>query len=176
MNTEAAWALLRQVADTLEFGEDPVIDLPTTPAELDELRARLHPIGQAIRLLQVKALEAMQPHLGTKGFVRYGNRVYRAAPDNTIKVKPEAAGEFWELVAKTGYARRLFNPNDHRITGLRELAEGWVDQDTGEVGWAPFAERFLDVTEGEVKVTEMPADKAPKFIQAVPEGEVEHRK
>jgi hypothetical protein len=175
MSTEAVWKLVRETADALEFDEAPVIELDDDPAALDELRARLAPIAAAVRLLQSKALEAMQPHLGNRGFVRFGERVYRAAPDNKWKLRDETKAEFWDWVKAENAAQRLFNPNAARITGLREVGDHWCNRETGEVGWSAFEDYFLDVEVGEVSVSEMPANKAPKFIQNAPDRIVEKR-
>jgi hypothetical protein len=56
------------------------------------------------------------------------------------------------------------------------LAEEWADIETGELGWSAFEEFFFDVVEGEVKVSEMPTDRAPRFIQESEDGKVEYRK
>jgi len=175
MNTEAVWKLVRETADALEFDEAPVIELDDDPAALDELRARLAPIAAAVRLLQSKTLEAMQPHLGNRGFARFGERVYRAAPDNKWKLRDETKAEFWEWVKAENAAQRLFNPNAARITGLREVGDHWCNGETGEVGWSAFEDYFLDVTVGEVAVKEMPANKAPKFIREWADRIVEKR-
>jgi hypothetical protein len=175
MNREALWQLVRSTADTIEFGEEPVLDLPTTVEELDELRAFLAPIGQAVRLIAAKSLESMQSSLGTRGFARFADRVYRAAPESKWKLREERASEFWEWVNSEDAARRLFNPNSARITGLRDLGDHWHNRETGEVGFDAFEDYFMDVEVGTVKVTEMPASRAPKFIAASDDGAVVRR-
>jgi hypothetical protein len=175
MNREALWALIRRTADTLEFGEEPVLDLPSTVEELDELRAFLAPIGQAVRLINALSLEGMQPSLGSRGFAKFGDRVYRAAPESKWKLREEKASEFWEWVNSEDAARRLFNPNSARITGLRDLGDHWHNRETGEVGFDAFEDYFMDVETDAVKVTEMPASRAPGFIQKAGEGTVEKR-
>lgn len=176
MNRSEVVQLILDTSDCVSFGEAPQVDFADrTPSELDEIRSRLQPIAAAVRYLQARTLEAMQPHLGEKGFARFGEHVYRAAPDTTIKVRRDVEGEFFDLVVGAGLVRRMFNPNDHRITALRELAEGWVDPETGEVGWSAFAERYLDVTTGDVKVTELPRIKAPKYIAESEDGTVTKR-
>jgi hypothetical protein len=143
--------------------------------ELDELRAFLAPIGQAVRLIASQSLEGMQPSLGSRGFAKFGERVYRAAPDFKWKLREEHANEFWQWVRDEDAARRMFNPHDARITGLRELGDHWIDRETGEVGYEAFEARFMDVEVGAVKVTEMPVSRAPQFIQKADDGEVERR-
>jgi hypothetical protein len=175
VNREALWQLVRSTADTVEFGEEPVLDLPSTVGELDELRAFLAPIGQAVRLIASKSLEGMQPSLGSRGFARFGERVYRAAPESKWKLREERASEFWEWVNSEDAARRLFNPNSARITGLRDLGDHWHNSETGEVGFAAFEDYFMDVEVGAAKVTEMPASRAPKFIAASDDGAVVRR-
>jgi hypothetical protein len=175
MNREALWALIRRTADTLEFGEEPVLDLPSTVEELDELRAFLAPIGQAVRLIAAQSLEGMQPSLGSRGYAKFGERVYRAAPESKWKLREEKASEFWEWVNSEDAARRLFNPNSARITGLRDLGDHWHNRETGEVGFAAFEDYFMDVEVGAVKVTEIPASRAPKFIASADDGAVVRR-
>jgi hypothetical protein len=175
MNRADVWELVRNTAHTIEFGEQPVFGLPVTLEELDELRAFLAPIGQAVRLIASKSLEGMQPSLGTRGFARFGDRVYRAAPESKWKLREEHANEFWQWVRDEDAARRMFNPHDARITGLRELGDHWIDRETGEVGYEAFEAHFMEVERGAVKVSEMPTRKAPKFIQNWADGEPEHR-
>lgn len=162
MNTEQVWALLREVADTIEFDEDPEIDTPDTAEGLDELLARLSLIGTAVGWLRNHAKARMGDHLGTSGFARFGPRVYRAGPKRTVRVRRDTEADLWDLL--TPHARRLFNPNYPRWGELKKIASEFVDTETGEVGWSAFEARFFDVEEGDIEVREMPADKAPKFI------------
>jgi hypothetical protein len=175
MNRADVWELVRDTAHTIEFGEQPVVDLPSTVEELDELRAFLAPIGQAVRLIASLSLEGMQPSLGSRGFAKFGERVYRAAPESKWKLREEKASEFWEWINSEDAARRLFNPNSARITGLRDLGDHWHNRETGEVGFAAFEDYFMDVEVGAVKVSEMPASRAPKFIAASDDGAVVRR-
>jgi hypothetical protein len=175
VNRADVWELVRNTAHTLEFGEQPVVDLPSTVEELDELRAFLAPIGQAVRLIAALSLEGMQPSLGSRGFAKFGERVYRATPESKWKLREDKASEFWEWVNSEDAARRLFNPNSARITGLRDLGDHWHNRETGEVGFAAFEDYFMDVERGAVKVSEMPLSRAPGFIQKADDGEVERR-
>lgn len=163
MNTEQTWQLLREVADTLEFDEEPDVDVPASAEGLDELLARLSVIGAAVGWLRNHTKSRMADHLGAKGFARFGPRVYRVGLKRTVKARREVEGELWEFIGP--HARRLFNPNYPRWGELKKMAEDFVDRETGEVGYAAFETRFYDVEEGETEVKEMPWDRAPKFIQ-----------
>lgn len=180
LNREIVQAWLDEAATTLEYDEGPTVPEgieSLDAAECDELLARLSLISRAVRFLQESARLRLVDHLGTRGFVRFGERTYRAAPKTDIKIKTAEQSDFWELVEKAGLARRLFNPNQARKGVLKELAEAYVDTATGEFGWDAFKERFLDITEGDVAITEQPRSSTyvPKYIANAPDGEPQKR-
>ena len=167
MTSDEVWTLLRQVTDIVAYDEDPDIQLSDDARDLDELLARLSEIGQAVRWLRSKALEGIGRDLGN-GWVRFGERVYRNLPDVKRKVKREVEGEFWEFVGP--HVRQLYNPNYPRWGQLRIVAEGYVDPETGEVGWGAFESKFFDVEHDDRKIVELPLSRAPKFIADESEG------
>lgn len=178
LNREIVQAWLDEAATTLEYDEDPVVPEGVEsldPAECDELLARLSLISRAVRFLQESARSRFVDHLGTRGFVRYGNRTYRAAPERKETLRADRRTEFYDTVEKAGMVAEIFPHYTARKTGLRTLAEGWVDVETGEVGWSAFLDHFYDVEEGKVRVSEMPVDRAPKYIQQSPDGEPQKR-
>lgn len=166
--TEKLWSDLREAADSLEFDENPVVSFPDDPRDLDAVLARLSLVSRAVRWLQEQARLQLAEATGPRGYARFGPRVYRTAPDRKVKVKREVEGELWEFIGP--HARQLFNPHSARTGQLRSIADGYVDPDTGEIGYDAFEARFYDVELGETKVTELPADKAPQFIQKSEEG------
>lgn len=182
LNSEIVADWLDEAETTLTYDENPVVPEGVEsldPEECDELLARLAVKKNAIGFLQEAARARLVEHIGVRGFVRFGERTYRAGPDRKVTVKDDKASEFWEFVESKAAARRLFNPNGVRFGGLRELveADSYVDPETGEVGWSAFSERFLNVEEGAVKVTEQPRTNkyVPKYVANAPDGEVQYR-
>lgn len=179
LNGDIVRAWLDEAVEAASFAEAP--SLPEgveslDAAECDDMLARLLPYARAVRFLQDGAKARLAEHLGTRGFVRFGERTYRAAPDDKETLKADKRGDFYRLIEDEALVAEVFPHYSARKGGLRELASRFVDPETGELGsWEAFREFFYDVTEGEVKVTELPTSRAPKFIQQSEDGSVERR-
>lgn len=145
------------------------------PRELDAVLAQLAIYSSAIRLLQHQARARFADYLGTRGFARFGDRVYRAAPRTTERVKDDRRNELYHFIIDRGQVHQILPLYAARKGALRKLAENWADAETGELGWRAFRDYFYDIEEGEVDVSEMPVDKAPQFIQKLDDGTVESR-
>lgn len=177
--------LISRTALSLETQEEPepADDFgELDPQQLDAVLAGLSIYSAAIRMLQHQAKGRFADHLGVHGFARFGDRVYRAAPKKDIKVRSDSRTEFWKFAQDhPDLIPQIFNPNNHRITGLRKLADEYEspDPETGEIreGWKAFAADFLDIAQGEVEVKELSADSqyTPKFLKKLPDGTVEKR-
>lgn len=178
LNREIVRAWFDEAVDSVEYGEEPVLPEGVEAldaAECDELLARLSGFSRAVRFLQDGAKRRLAEHLGSRGFVRFGERTYRASPETKETLKPDRRNEFYDLIEARDLVAEVFPTYTARKTGLRKVADGWLNEETGEVGWGGFRDYFYDVEEGDVRVSEMPASKAPKFISQADDGVVQKR-
>lgn len=155
------------VKASLEQSDVALVELDGMAVEdLAAVQAIASAVTAAARRVESEAKTRMVPQLGKGGWARLGATVWRVVPDRKWKVRPERHTEFFAWVESSGATRRVFNPDTARIGALRQLLEGHVDTETGEVGMGVF----VDETEGELAVQVMPVDRAPKFIQDGLEG------
>ena len=125
---------------------------------------------------QIAAL--LREDTGTDTFsFRYGDWVVRVGPEYRIAPRPETQRQLFKWLQSYGDLQQLARFDSLRIGQVKQLADLMfreVDEDTGEVyeGWAGMKARYFDESEGDTtKLTMMPLDRAPKFIQDLPEGE-----
>lgn len=169
--------LIQLTAESIAYDEDPqpADDFGGLEAhELDAVLTELARYGQAVRMLRDHARSRVAEIVG-KGYIRFQDRTYKVAPERTIKVRKEAEADFYRFVQDKDMVRRCFPAYSVRQGAWSDLADLYVDEETGEVGWDAFVDRFLHVETGEVAVSEMPTHKAPQYVQKAPDGQVVSR-
>jgi hypothetical protein len=107
---------------------------------------------------------------------RYGDSVVRIKPSYSVKIKPESINEVMGFLQGHGELARLARFDALRIGQVKELAGDHyrvIDPETGEIrqGWSAMVEDHFEQIEGEHEVAVMPLERAPQFLQRLPEGE-----
>lgn len=107
---------------------------------------------------------------------RYGDTIVRIKPSYGVKIKPESNTQVMRFLQEHGDLVQLARFDALRIGQVKETAGNYyrkVDAATGEIrqGWAAMVEDHFETIEGEHEVAVIPIDRAPQFLQRLPEGE-----
>lgn len=107
---------------------------------------------------------------------RYGENVVRVKPKYEVKIKPESNVQVMRFLQEHGDLVQLARFDALRIGQVKETAGNFyraIDEETGEVrqGWAAMVADHFEQIEGDHEVAVMPLDRAPQFLQRLPEGE-----
>lgn len=107
---------------------------------------------------------------------RYGENVVRIKPSYKVVLRPDSINEVMGFLQEHGRLAQLARFDALRIGQVKEVAGNFyrnVDPETGEVrqGWAAMVDDHFEQIEGEHEVAVMPLERAPQFLQRLPEGE-----
>lgn len=156
-----------RLTDVQAFGEDAFPD-----AELDELEildtaealSYVEAHIRAARQLQGWLKDRLTEQIGPKRSMKYGNTLFRVFPKRTVKVADPVAFASW-LGPDLVKVFRLDGSN-LRKTGLSRV----VDERDADA--QVIADTFLEITEGEYELRQVPVNKAPNFLADLDDGEI----
>jgi hypothetical protein len=145
-------------------GYDLVGDKPDSVGDLIEYERAADEVVKAAHAVRAALRHRLAAQLGTDGAARYGDIIYRVGRTVSWKVvDPHGLAEWlgpdWAKVVRV-------SGDTLRRTGLRGLAQQ-RGQDPAVV-----QDTFIVEERSDLDLQVMPADKAPKFLQALGDGEV----
>lgn len=167
MTTEQLFVLVRDAYSSAMWDEDfpTLADLDDmTLEDLDGLLGQLLVLRQTVDRLKGQTESAVARLLGNGGAARVGDVVYRYRPKNSQRVvDPDGLigwlGDDWHHVVPVTRSTTL------RRGGLKAVCE------QRGVDVATVEDTFLEWETGDPTVERIPVDKAPKFLQALNDGE-----
>jgi len=167
VTTEQLFVLVRDAYSSAMWDEDfpTLADLDDmTLEDLDGLLGQLLVLRQTVDRLKGQTESAVARLLGNGGAARVGDVVYRYRPKNSQRVvDPDGLigwlGDDWHHVVPVTRSTTL------RRGGLKAVCE------QRGVDVATVEDTFLEWETGDPTVERIPVDKAPKFLQALNDGE-----
>ena len=173
---------LEQAETEMAYGEEaqPPEQITKAPTleELDGYMAAALTQLAAARQVKTWIETEMIARIGDGHSVRLGDWFYRAGAVEEYKVREDRRRDFWCHVREHDFAERLFNPNQARKTGMRELGHLYVEADpeTGEIvaeGFDDFRDDFLEVVERRGLQRGLVGSRGvPKYAETMEEGEI----
>lgn len=168
MTTDELFELVRDAYSSAMWSEDfpALADLDDMGLEdLDALIVQLTVLRQTVDRLKGQTEEAIARRVGDGGAARVGDFVYRYKPRASQRiVDPQGLidwlGDDWHQVIPVTASTAL------RRGGLKAVCE------RRDVDVSAIEDTFLEWVEAEPTVQRIPVDRAPKFLQALTDGEV----